>query len=136
MTTNGTGYGVAGYNNTSDLTKAGVIDPASPEAIVAMREVGVDLSRHRSRGISAELMQRADVVLAMTQRHLDELARRFPGSPERRWLLRAFESRVTPARRARNLRDPIGKPVEAYRKQVPIMARCLENLASFLRLEL
>ena len=109
--------------------------PASAEAIVAMREVGVDLSPHRSQGISAELMGRADIVIAMTQRHLAELAARFPGPPERRWLLRAFEARPRPANRARDLKDPIGKPVEAYRKQVPVMARCLEHLARYLRLE-
>ena len=40
--------------------------PATAEAVTAMKEIGLDLSHHRSRCVSAELVEEADIILTMT----------------------------------------------------------------------
>ncbi|MCA9125359.1 MAG: hypothetical protein KDB11_34555, partial [Planctomycetales bacterium] len=44
--------------------------PATPEAVQAMKAQGLDLSAHRSRELTREMIAEADVILAMTRNHL------------------------------------------------------------------
>ena len=106
--------------------------PASPEAIRALREVGVELSGHLSKGLCAADMASSDIVVAMTGGHLVELAQRFPESSEQRLLIRAFEKRSLIDPDAADLPDPIGKPLEFYRAQVALIRSCIDNFARYL----
>ncbi|MFZ5641332.1 MAG: low molecular weight protein arginine phosphatase, partial [Bacillota bacterium] len=40
--------------------------PASHQAVETLRETGVDITLHRARQVSAELVQKADLILTMT----------------------------------------------------------------------
>ena len=46
-------------------------DKASPNAIRAMEELGIDLAFHSATQLTAELISEADLILTMTQRHRD-----------------------------------------------------------------
>lgn len=102
--------------------------PASPEAVQAMREIGVDLARHRSRPVSTTGLATADLTLVMTRDHLDELARRFPEGEDERQLLRAWDKRPQPDPNAGDLADPIGQSIEVYRKTRTVLTRCVDHL--------
>jgi protein arginine phosphatase len=67
-----------GYLVTSAGISAVPGDPATPESAGAVRDFGVDLSSHRSRLATAELVARADDVIAMTRAHLLTLVGRYP----------------------------------------------------------
>ena len=43
-------------------------NPPTPEAVEAMAERGIDISSHRARKVTAEILAAADLVLAMEQR--------------------------------------------------------------------
>ena len=107
--------------------------PASPESIEVMQEIGVDLRGHRSRALSAALLRGADIVVAMTREHLDEMAACEPDGEGRRYLLRGFERGAVADPDAADLDDPIGRPVEFYRKQRELLLSCLDHLAIHLR---
>lgn len=47
--------------------------PATPEAVDTMAAVGLDISQHRSRQISAPLIEKSNLVLTMTRQHVIEL---------------------------------------------------------------
>jgi protein-tyrosine-phosphatase len=47
--------------------------PASENAILALKELGIDISTHQSRQITPEILQKADLVLVMTQSHKNAL---------------------------------------------------------------
>lgn len=51
---------------------------ASTNALVVLKEQNIDLSRHRSRRIRAELMEEADWIIPMTQAQEEVLRRLFP----------------------------------------------------------
>jgi protein-tyrosine phosphatase len=105
--------------------------PASREAIAAMAEIGIDLSGHRSKGLRAEMFDRADLVVGMSHDHLVAMAHRFPAGAGERYLLRAFEHGVEPDPNPRDLEDPIGASIETYRTQLAVLAPALDNLTRF-----
>ena len=118
------------------VDSAGTLDiedqPAAPEAIETLREIGLDLSGHRSKGIAGTDLLSSFAVIGMSQVHLEILAARFPRGPSVRWLLRAFESGPSPASGAPELEDPIGQPVEAYRECFDIIRPCVDHLVQYL----
>ena len=108
---------------------------ASPEAVQALREIGLDLSGHRSKGLAETDMRTADLVLVMSREHLETLARAFPHERAPRRLLRAFEGGPDPVPNedALDLEDPIGAPIEAYRERLRTVIRCVDHLVLHLR---
>lgn len=84
--------------------------PASPDAVAVSAEAGIRLEPHRSRRISADLVDRADLVLVMGHSHLAEL--RATGLGERAHLLAEFASGEAGA----SLADPYGAPREVYQE--------------------
>jgi protein-tyrosine phosphatase len=48
--------------------------PPPPEVLEAMRSVGLDLSQHRSRNVTAEAVTGAELVIGMTRQHVLDLA--------------------------------------------------------------
>lgn len=106
--------------------------PASPEAQEVMREVGLDLSAHRSQGLRIEHVEWADLLIGMTHAHMMELASKFPRDATDRLVLRAFEDGPDPNADAPDLADPIGRPLRFYRNQLPIIVRCVDHLIQHL----
>lgn len=62
--------------------------PASMEAVVVAGEEGLDLAAHRSRLLTAELVEEADLILAMAAHHLETVRRL--GGEEKAELLSTF----------------------------------------------
>ena len=89
---------------------AGDGSPASPEAIDVMREIGIDISQHRSRALARPVVDEAAIILAMTTGHQREIARRFPEAAAKTRLVKSFGIGG-----GRDVADPIGLPTEAYR---------------------
>ncbi len=53
--------------------------PASQNAVLAVDELyGIDLSEHTAKMVSADLVEKADVIFAMTARHAAALISLFP----------------------------------------------------------
>lgn len=119
------------------VTSAGTLGiegaPASAEAVETLREVGLDLTVHRSKGLSAADLRSSDWVLAMSQDHLDHLEQRYAEGRERRVLLRAFEAEALPHGAAADLDDPIGQSIERYREQFEIIRRSIDHFVVHLK---
>lgn len=107
--------------------------PASAGAIEVLREDGLDLTRHRSKGVQRADLRSADVVIAMSLDHLDALEQLFADGNQRRFLIRAFESGPEPQGGAPELDDPIGKDLETYRQGYGCIKTCVDHLVLYLR---
>jgi protein-tyrosine-phosphatase len=107
--------------------------PAAPFSVEVAREAGLDLTRHRSRGISLTDARTADLVVAMTLTQLETLARRYPEGDQRRVLLRAFEDGPNPRGGAPSLDDPITGPIEGYKDAFATIRKCVDHLVLHLR---
>ena len=94
-----------GYKVVSAGVSAFDGGPASGEAVQACREVGVDISQHRSQRLTADLLGRADYVFVMDRSHLQGVTALWPEASPRTMLL-AGDNEVS---------DPIGGGIEVYR---------------------
>jgi protein-tyrosine phosphatase len=107
--------------------------PAAPEAVRALEEIGIDLSDHRSQGVTRDLLERASIVVTMERAHLLDLLQRFGPVPQRRHLIREFERGPAPREDAPDLPDPVGLPIGVYRGLLQVLQPCIEHLATHLR---
>jgi protein-tyrosine-phosphatase len=83
---------------------------ASGEAVIVARERGIDLSLHAAQPLSAELIEWADLVLAMGPSHM--LALVDMGAAEKA----AFVTDFTEEAPGRAIADPFGGDQESYRE--------------------
>jgi protein-tyrosine phosphatase len=107
--------------------------PAATEAIQVLRDDGLDLSTHRSKGVRKSDLRTADVVIVMSLDHLDALEELFPDGSGARYLLRAFEAGAEPMGGAPELEDPIGTDLETFRQQYRRIKVCIDHLVLHLR---
>jgi protein-tyrosine phosphatase len=84
---------------------AGEGGPASPEAVQAMQQRGLDLTHHESRTVNDVLVRFADLVLTMTQGHRDALLAHWPEAAQKTALL---------GRDAGDVSDPVGGALQDY----------------------
>jgi len=75
----------AGLTASGDETSAGLVD--------VLREWGVDLAGHRSRRLTAEAVERADVVLTMEHYQVAEVVLIAPDAWDRTFTLREIVGR-------------------------------------------
>ncbi len=100
--------------------------PASSESIALAEEVGFDLSEHRSRGVSFDAVDEAEIILVMEEAHRRELIRLFPEQAERVHLVSEFHPSVSDPARAPDIFDPIGLPIEDYRRCFALVRDCID----------
>jgi len=98
-----------------------------------MREIGIDLGEHRSRGVTPADARTSDLVVAMAHDHLAWLALHYPDAGGERVLVRAFDAGPQPAIDADDLPDPIGRSLRFYRQQRDRLVRALDHLALHLK---
>lgn len=98
--------------------------PASSEAVAVMKEENIDLTGHRSRQITGELINAADIILTMSTGHRDFLRRQFPDMAGRIFDLRQFSTQV-----AGDVEDPYGAGIEAYRSAMKELKELIPRAA-------
>ena len=94
-------------------------DAPSTEAVDVLREMGSDLSSHRSQPLAFDLVAKADHLIAMTRGHLAAILGRYPVIGGAMRLLCGAEG---------DLDDPIGGDREVYVACARTIRRCLDRL--------
>ena len=93
--------------------------PASIFAIEVARVRNVDLSEHRSRELNRKMIEQADLILAMSQEHLDFINRIDKKAGDKAYLLKAFPQLNLASNEDQNqvvlfIKDPIGGSLDDY----------------------
>jgi protein-tyrosine-phosphatase len=131
--------------------------PATDHAVAVLSERGVDLAHHTSRKLSRDMIDDADLVLAMTRTHawaiaahdedaaartflLDELVRLAEAAGARgredigAWIAE-LDSRRPPDRLGRatdEVSDPAGESLDVYRRTADRLERSIHRLVPLL----
>ncbi len=84
----------------------------SPYAVQAVKELGIDISKQRSRQLTGELVQEADYIFGMTHSHVDTVFLLYPQAAEKTFLLREFDDTLDIFEK--DISDPIGGSYEVY----------------------
>jgi protein-tyrosine phosphatase len=90
----------------------------SPEAVAVMSEMGIDLSYHESQPLGAQIVRHADLIWAMTRAHRQAILAQWPEASGRVHLLSMDGQDVS---------DPIGGPVDQYRRSAEQIKLELES---------
>jgi len=101
---------------------------AASNAIRVLAEAGVDISRHRARMLTREMVDEADLVVAMTDEHRAEVLDLAPGSFEKVMVLGELDS----ARKSFDIADPIGGDEDDYRRTRDEIAGFVARLIDYL----
>lgn len=103
------------------VRSAGVLatpgEPATPEAIEAARRLGLDLSGHRARALTPQMLAKADIVYAMTEAHASA-ARDLARTPE-------DEDKIVLLDESGDIPDPFGGPQQVYDEIADDLVRVL-----------
>lgn len=99
------------YSVESAGTFAGAEEPASYNAVLALQEMGIDLSYHTSRMIDKKMLQEAYLVLTMTKSHKSYLKSLSPEAADKIFTLKEYcgESIKT------DICDPFGGSLDIYK---------------------
>lgn len=146
--------GCADVDVSSVGTWAAFGEPATRDAVAVLEARGVDLSSHRSRGISPADLAEADLVVAMTSVHVRELLQLAPAVETKLILLKqlaelevedlaanttqadrlraVLAARRPPWRRALDVDDPMGLPRAAYERAMSEIQAGVQTLADLI----
>ena len=106
-------FGQQGANGNSPIValSAGVSafggDAASHGALAAIRHYGANLDQHQSMQLNADLVEQADLILAMGQRHRHAIVSQWPSAATKVQLISPDGGEIS---------DPFGGPLEIYQK--------------------
>jgi protein-tyrosine-phosphatase len=115
--------GRADVTFSSAGTHAGEGAPATDEALLVGLERGVDLSSHRSRRLTRDLLADQDLVLVMSESHLGHVKSLLPGAPVE--MLAGFGGAEGSRR---SIADPFGGDLAVYRDTADELERELKVL--------
>ncbi|MGE5543761.1 MAG: low molecular weight protein arginine phosphatase [Bacillota bacterium] len=110
-------------------TQPNTEDMASPGALAAMGEVGVDISEHRPQPVTQEILSEADWILTMTRGHRDYLIRTF-GDNDKLYTINEFLGQD------KDVLDPYGGDLDTYRSCRDELQQLIEMLAEKLKSEI
>jgi len=79
---------------------------ATPQAVDAVKALGADLSRHRSRPLSVEVIHAADVIFTMSRAHARDVVAFVPAAADKTFTLDPDA----------DIEDPIGGDVSLYQE--------------------
>jgi protein-tyrosine phosphatase len=90
---------------------------ATPQAVLAVKELGVDLSHHRSRPLTVELIHQADMIYTMSRSHAFQVMALVPSST----------AKVATLDPAGDIDDPIGSDVHTYQVLAGQLVKLIEK---------
>lgn len=104
----------AGIWGVSDL-------PVVPEVMKIMNERGIDVSHHRSRIITEEIIDEADLILTMERSHKEAIFAEFPGRQLNLYLISELVGKKF------NIEDPINKSINVFVETADILTDLISN---------
>ena len=99
-------------------------DPATDHTHEVLKEMGLDVSNHRSRFLRPELAEEFDLILVMTHQHKAELLRTQPYLEDKVFLLKEFaqlngllqQEPVEEEEKVYGISDPFGQSLQVYQE--------------------
>ena len=104
-------------------------DATSEGTLEALAEVKIELHDHRSQHLTEKLVRDAQVIVALTRSHRDDILEQFPAARQKVFLLKSF---APGAGDTRDVPDPIGGSLAVYRRCRDSIAAAIPGLAEFL----
>ena len=94
-----------------------------------LKREGIDVSAHRSQGVTPEMIKQSELILVMEKLHEVKVLELVPEAKNRLFLLKEFaeikDSQL-------DIADPIGKPYEYYSQTFTVIKEAIERIAQLI----
>jgi protein-tyrosine-phosphatase len=104
--------------------------PASRSSQQLASERGLDLSGHRSKAVTVDLVDAATHIFAMSRGHLADLLENYPDAEDKVFLVSEFAA--DDELRGRDLTDPFGGDLDDYRATLARLERLLPSVFNYI----
>lgn len=96
--------------------------PASDNSIEVMKQRGIDITDHKARQITPEMVSKHDLILVMDEDQQSELERMFPYAKGKVQTIGRF--------RNREVADPYRQPIDAFERMAENLVECVNDWTS------
>ncbi len=103
---------------------------ASKNGVILARERGLDLSKHKSRAVTADLVEEATHIFTMSRSHLAALEMDFPEAADKLYLVSEFAA--DDSLRGRDVLDPFGGSRADYSDTVEHLDKVLPSVLAYI----
>lgn len=101
---------------------------AHEDAVTAMSEAGIDIGNHRARQITRDIARGSDLILVMETAHCNTVKKLLGWGRSKPRKIGEFH----PQEPLKDIADPYGAPLEAYRDCIRILRPCIEGVLQWL----
>ena len=101
----------------------------SDNSVIALKKAGIDINGARSKPLTAEMVERASLILCMTESHRAMIQLTFDPPPGKVFLFREFMPRDAD----KEIGDPYGGPLKLYEAARDEMVEAIPSLIAFLK---
>jgi protein-tyrosine-phosphatase len=101
----------------------------SENSVIALKKVGIDISRHSSQGLTQEMLDKALAVFGMTESHRSIIRMRARPAPANLYLFREF----LPPPASHEIGDPYGGPLKLYEAARDEMVEAVPSIIAHLK---
>jgi len=118
--------------NNIEVSSAGTYaydgDNAAQHAIKALEKIGIDISNHKSTLVHHDLIDKADIILTMTNSHKESIIKKFPESKNKVFLLNeyAYDN-------IKDVADPYGGSLKDYEIARDEIYKAIEEIVKKLK---
>jgi len=107
--------------------------PTTYETVFVMASEGVNVSEHRARQLTGDMIKSADLILTMEHMHREEIVRRAPEAAPKTFILKKFgiDDKATTFQDW-DIPDPIGRPIKDYEFCRDIIKHQIERIGGLL----
>ncbi|MDL2236453.1 low molecular weight protein arginine phosphatase [Christensenellaceae bacterium OttesenSCG-928-K19] len=107
---------------------------ATAEAMQAMEEMGLSLKKHNAEQFTKELAEWADIILAMSKEHIEQMEVIAPEQEHKMHTLLGYVDGVAgePVETNYDMPDPFGEGIEEYRECAQTLQAAVKKLAALL----
>jgi protein-tyrosine phosphatase len=119
--------------NDVEVLSAGIIMlanlGASLETQELLKQEGVDVSSHRSKKVTIDMLKKTDIILVMEKMHEEKILHLAPTVKNRLFLLKEF---AKIGNNNLDILDPIGKNRQFYERVFVIIKEAIERIADII----
>lgn len=102
--------------------------PATPETLEVLEQEGVDMSGHRSRRLTYDMVRTADHIYVMEEVHRQSIVKLVPEAADKVWLLGDFAQGHREHAGHSDIPDPIRMSDSFYRNVMDVIRDCVKKI--------
>lgn len=104
-------------------------ETVSENSVIALKKVGIDLSKHTSQPLTQKLVDEALAIFCMTESHRAMIQLSFDPPPKNLFLFREFMPKPADP----EIADPYGGPLKLYEASRDEMVEAVPSIIDFLK---